>query len=280
MNKDAHTILLNIRDIHLFYVPAALEQATGLLNLLPIESNNFKALLTHSLRQRIFTLMRDSLQSFTSNPEGGYFTTSVLTRLIMETGSVIILMSRDNTDQFLSDYLQDAQTYSKSRLHDLNRMISCLDLDVATAALNETGQAQNIINALDALRQQQTLPPPRKYPKMLERCRRISKKWEFFYHATYRELSENAHGQLTKIMHPLGLALASSNQGEALFYEHSRAMNYAFMFWGSTMVEVLEGHISDKELDPFKELYSTALQTASEAAESFNPDNLAHSFRV
>lgn len=252
-------------------------QAKDLLETAQPKPNRFQHLVCLSQRQKIFILLRDAQLSFQNNPETGYFTTASLTRTLLETASILILLEQDASLELLAAYLKEAQKQSIKRSDALDALRKSPDPYVAIAAANESGHAHQVSDALLQIENYVKIPQPvRIFPSMLDRCQLLGPIWEFIYHACYRDLSENTHSQLSKIMHSPILAFDSPDKGSSLLYEHSRCMSYAVEFWGMTILETYKNHPRQDLFDRFQDSLGKLLSETTKLIDQFNPDTQSH----
>jgi hypothetical protein len=262
-------------------LPDLMECAVKLIQTRPAWTPQLKNVVCRAIAQRIFLLLNDARVSFTTNAKTGYFTTAVLTRSIMENGSVLCFLTRDDTNETLSAFIASAEMESRRRRDGIARLSSSTASAVAQAAGTEAVIADSIYQQLCSLRGVAKLPVSRRtLPSMAERCRELGEFWRFHYEATYRDLSAAVHGGFLKTTHAPSIATKSPNPGGAVLYEHCVAITHAVEFWAVSILECGLHHPDKNAERDFHIRTERFLLRAADLLDKLGGLGLQHSFNL
>lgn len=274
---NAREIAEQLQLLYQTSLPNVVEQGSHLIESLPPKQPPLAHLGFGSTAQRLFILLHDICESFQARLGTGYFTTAALTRSLMETATVLVLLNRDATGRTLSAYFDKAEKDARKRRDGLAKMRNASATIVANAAKNETAIADRLLQAFNSVRATAALPTASKpFPDMAERCRMIGENWQFMYHATYRDLCEAVQGAFQKIPHAPSVAFQSPNQGAALIHEHCKAYGYAVEFWGFAVFDSCTSHPDQSAVTQFRVHMEDLISKDAAIVGKFPPDAMKH----
>ena len=243
MNPTATEITTALQKLHGSLLPPLMDRGINLLKGLPARQPTLAQIVFGSLGQRLFQLLDTIEQTFQNQPADGYFTSAILTRYLMETASILLVLKRDKHGSRLDSFVRNAEEETKKSLGGIQKLTSSSHPTVAKNAFNETKYLSAVVQSVGLVRARAGLAvSPVNFPNMRERCEELGEVWLFMYYATYRELSQAVHMSFIKIPSTTSLAFRSENQGGALLYEHCRAVNYAVEFWGVAVLDLCDKH--------------------------------------
>ena len=279
MNPTATEITTALQKLHGGLLPPLMDQGINLLKELPARQPTLAQIVFASLGQRLFQLLHTIEQTVQDQPGDGYFTSAILTRNLMETASILLILKRDKYGSSLDSFVRNAEDETTKSLNGIQKMTSSSDPTIANNAANESKILSSAVQSLALVRANAGLAPsPPKFPNMRERCEELGDVWLFMYYATYRELSQAVHMSFIKIPSTTSLALRSENQGGALLYEHCRAVNYAVEFWGVTVLDLCDKHPDKQSVSSFTNGMAQLLHESERIATGFDKLKLSHQF--
>src|SRR5438876_1206528 len=144
MPSKAFEITSELQQLHGAAVPPLMESGLQLMRKLPPRKPQIAFLVFISLGQRLFLLLDDIYRSFQTQPGNGYFTAAILTRGLMESATILLVLNKDASGEVMSAFLQMGEREARRRRDGLAGLQRATDPEIAKTAASETLLADGV----------------------------------------------------------------------------------------------------------------------------------------